>query len=157
MSSCGWLVYVLEEVSPEEVGDLLHDLVVVVCVGQQVEADGGLLAVHELDMVAVLPEALGVGQLPVAGEVQARHDDEAVGEGKPPEAPPVRPERVDAGCCRRMLPQILIPVSAARTATWWAMLPPEESPERNTRGWAPSPLRRNDCGMAHLSAAQPSS
>jgi hypothetical protein len=56
------VVYVLE-VSPEEVGDLLHDLVVVVCVGQQVEAHRGLLAVHELDMVAVLLEALGVRQL----------------------------------------------------------------------------------------------
>jgi hypothetical protein len=62
------VVYVLE-VSPEEVGDLLHDLVVVVCVGQQVEAHRGLLAVHELDMVAVLLEALGVRQLPAPLEL----------------------------------------------------------------------------------------
>uniref|UniRef100_A0A804Q070 Uncharacterized protein n=1 Tax=Zea mays TaxID=4577 RepID=A0A804Q070_MAIZE len=62
-------------------------------------------------MVAVLLEALGVRQLPIAGEVQARHDDEALGEGEPPEPPPVRPERV----ARRMVPvgvlgQVRLPV-----------------------------------------------
>nr|ACN33516.1 unknown [Zea mays] len=62
-------------------------------------------------MVSVLPEAVGVGQLPVAGEVQARHDDQAPGEGQPREAPSVGPERV----ARRVVPvgvlgQVRLPV-----------------------------------------------
>jgi hypothetical protein len=59
ISSCG--VCTPLEVSPEKMGDLLHNLVVVVRVGQQVESYGGLLAVHKLDVVAVFPEPLGVG------------------------------------------------------------------------------------------------
>jgi hypothetical protein len=99
------------EVRLEEVGDLLHDLVVVVRVGQQVEANGGPLAVHKLDVVAVFQESLGVRQLPVTGEVEPGHDDEALGEGDAQEALAVGAERIAARVVAvGVLGQVRLPV-----------------------------------------------